>query len=246
MKPLFCIAHRGGPQVGKVSLPENSLAAIARALELGVDAIEIDVYQIDGELLVTHDRRLGRVVSGQGIITELPLSYLREQHLENGEPIPTLQQVLQLVGDRALLNIEIKGEQVVPVLANCLRDYMSAHQGSYEQYLISSFDHQQIFQSLQQLPEVKRGVLIEGIPLDYAACCEPLKAYSFNTHLSFITPELLADARHRGFKNWVYTVNHDDDWQTLQRLGVDAVFTDRPDALIAFNNNTPNRCGLDR
>lgn len=237
MLPLGCIAHRGGPQAGKTPLPENSLAAIARALDMGVDAVEIDVYQIEGELLVTHDRRLGRVVSGQGIITELPLSYLREQHLENGEPIPTLLQVLQLVGERALLNIEIKGEQVVPVLANCLRDYIGAHQGSYEQYLISSFDHQQIFQSLQQLPEVKRGVLIEGIPLDYAACCEPLKAYSFNTHLSFITPELLADARQRGLKNWVYTVNHEDDWKRLQLLGVDAVFTDKPDALMAFNQH---------
>lgn len=246
MSPLGCIAHRGGPQAGPTPLPENSLAAIKRALELGVDAIEIDVYQIEGELLVTHDRRLGRVVSGQGIITELPLSYLREQHLENGETIPTLQQVLQLVGDRALLNIEIKGEQVVPVLANCLRDYIGNHQGSYEQYLISSFDHQQIFQSLQQLPDVKRGVLIEGIPLDYAACCERLKAYSFNTHLSFVTPELLADARQRGLKNWVYTVNHEDDWKKLQLLGVDAVFTDKPDALMAFNAKTSNRGGIDR
>ncbi len=245
MLPLGCIAHRGGPQAGKAPLPENSLAAIARALEMGVDAVEIDIYQIEGELLVTHDRRLGRVVSGQGIITELPLSYLREQHLENGEPIPTLLQVLQLVGDRALLNIEIKGEQVVPVLANCLRDYIGANKGSYEQYLISSFDHQQLYQSMQQLPAVKRGVLIEGIPLGYAACCEPLKAYSFNTHLSFITPELLADARQRGLKNWVYTVNHEDDWKKLQLLGVDAVFTDKPDALMAFNAKTPNRCGID-
>jgi len=244
MKPLFCIAHRGGPQAGKAPLPENSLAAIRRALDMGVEAIEIDVYQVEGELLVMHDRRLGRVVSGKGIITELPLSYLREQRLENGESIPTLTQILQLVGDSALLNIEIKGEHVVPALANCLRDYITAHQGSYEQYLISSFDHQQLFQSLQQLPEVRRGVLIEGIPLDYAACCEPLKAYSFNTHLSFITPELLGDARHRGFKNWVYTVNHEDDWKKLQLLGVDAVFTDKPDALMEFNAKTPNRCGI--
>ena len=105
-KPLLCIAHRGGPQMGPTPLPENSLAAIARALDLGVYAVEIDVFHIEGELLVTHDRRLGRVVSGQGIITEQPLSYLRKQQLENGEPIPTLQQVLELVGDKAVLNIQ--------------------------------------------------------------------------------------------------------------------------------------------
>lgn len=237
MKPLLCIAHRGGPQFSGSTLPENSLAAIARALELGVYAIEIDIFQIGGELFVTHDRRLGRVVSGEGIITEQSLSYLHAQRLENGEPIPTLQQVLELVGDKALLNIEIKGANSVPTLKSVLDEYVSSEQGSYEQYVISSFDHQQLFQSMQQLPQIKRGVLIEGIPIDYAACCEPLKAYSFNTHLSFITPELIQDAQKRGLKNWVYTVNHEDDWKTMVALGIDAVFTDKPDELMLFNQS---------
>lgn len=238
MKPLLCIAHRGGPQFAQSTLPENSLAAIARALELGVYAVEIDIFQIEGELLVTHDRRLGRVVSGQGVITEQPLAYLREQRLENGEPIPTLQQVLELVGDKALLNIEIKGANSVPALKRVLDEYVTAQQGNYEQYVISSFDHQQLFQCLQQLPQVKRGVLIEGIPLDYAACCESLNAYSFNTHLSFLTPELIRDAQKRGLKNWVYTVNHEDEWKTMMALGVDAVFTDKPDSLLRFNQKS--------
>jgi glycerophosphoryl diester phosphodiesterase len=236
MRPLLCIAHRGGPLAGPAPLPENSLAAIARALTLGVYAVEIDVFQIQGELFVTHDRRLGRAVSGQGIITEQSLDYLTAQQLANGEPLPRLQQVLELIGDKALLNIEIKGANTVPTLLRVLDDYIQAHQASYDQYCVSSFDHQQLFQCLQQAPQLKRGVLIEGIPLDYAACCEPLKAYSLNTHLSFITPELIQDAQARGLKNWVYTVNHEDDWQFMQQLGVDAVFTDRPDALIAFNN----------
>ena len=235
MKPLLCIAHRGGPQFAQSVLPENSLAAIARALELGVYAVEIDIFQVEGELLVTHDRRLGRVVSGEGIITDQSLSYLRQQRLDNGEPIPTLQQVLELVGDKALLNIEIKGANSVPTLKRVLDEYVSARQGNYEQYVVSSFDHQQLLQCLQQLPQVKRGVLIEGIPLDYAACCEPLKAYAFNTHLSFLTPELIQDAQKRGLKNWVYTVNNEDDWHAMISLGVDAVFTDKPDKLLAFN-----------
>lgn len=233
--PLLCIAHRGGPDAGSVHLPENSLAAITRALTLGVYAVEIDVFQVEGELFVTHDRRLGRVVSGEGIITEQSAAYLRAQRLENGESLPTLQQILELIGDKCLLNIEIKGSNVVPTLSKVLRDYISSHQGNFEQYLISSFDHHQLYQSLQQLPKIKRGVLTEGVPLDYAACCEPLQAYSFNTHLSFITPELIQDAQKRGLKNWVYTVNHEDDWHYLQSLEVDAVFTDKPDKLIAFN-----------
>jgi glycerophosphoryl diester phosphodiesterase len=235
MSILKCIAHRGGPLIKDKPLPENSLAAIARALDLGVYAIEIDIYQVEGELFVTHDRRLGKLVSGQGIITQLPLAYLREQHLENGEPLPTLQQVLALVSDRTLLNIEIKGPDCVPALTKMLAEFCCDHQQSYEQYFVSSFDHQQLKQCLQAIPQVRRGVLIEGIPLDYAQCCDALQAYSFNTHLSFISPELLDDARKRGLQNWVYTVNREDEWVWLQGLGVDAVFTDRPDALLAFN-----------
>ena len=234
MSSLFCIAHRGGPAAGPEPLPENSLAAIARALDMGVDAIEIDIY-VNGEtLLVTHDRRLGRVVSGEGLVDQLPLSYLQQQSLANGEPMPHLQQVLALVADRALLNIEIKGTACIAPLAQLLQGFVRDHQYSFEQYAISSFDHQQLFQALQLLPAVKRGVLIEGIPLDYAACCEPLQAYSLNNHLSYCSPELVADARRRGFKNWVYTANRADEWRALQALGVDAVFTDRPDALMAF------------
>jgi len=215
-------------------LPENSLAAIARALDAKVDAIEIDIYHVDGELLVTHDRRLGRVVSGEGIINELPLNYLREQRLSNGEALPTLRDVLHLVKDRALLNIEIKGQGCVPILKQQLNSFVHECQMSYEQYIVSSFDHQQLYEALLSVPEVRRAVLIEGIPLDYAKCCEPLKAYAFNTHLSFITSQLLEDARSRGLKNWVYTVNLEEDWAWLAKLGVDGIFTDRPDGLLSF------------
>ena len=237
MPKLTCIAHRGGPLMNDQPLPENSLAAISRALDAGVDAVEIDIYQVEGELLVTHDRRLGRVVSGQGIITDLPLAYLREQKLENGEPLPTLRDVLALVRDRAMLNIEIKGANCVPTLKQQLETFAGDHQLGLEHYIVSSFDHQQLYQALQSIPHVKRAVLIEGIPLDYAKCCEPLKAYAFNTHLSFITPELLGDAHKRGLKNWVYTVNNEDDWRWLEGLGVDGVFTDRPDRLQNFTSN---------
>ena len=235
MSTLKCIAHRGGPLANNQPLPENSLAAIARALDLGVYAIEIDIYQVEGELVVTHDRRLGKLVSGQGIINELPLAYLREQRLENGERLPVLREVLALVADRALLNIEIKGPNCVSALATNLTEFCRDHQHSYDQYAVSSFDHLQLYQCLQVMPQVRRGVLIEGIPLDYALCCSALQAYSFNTHLGFLSPDLLSDARKRGLQNWVYTVNHPDDWAWLKNLGVDAVFTDKPDELLAFN-----------
>jgi glycerophosphoryl diester phosphodiesterase len=234
MSSLLCIAHRGGPIIGNQISPENSLEAIQRSLELGVDAIEIDIWQIDGELLVTHDRRLGRQLKGDGLLTQQPPGKLRQLTLENGETVPALLQVLELVKDRALLNIEIKGANCVPLLVDTLISFSKEKQVALDQYIVSSFDHQQLFQMLRRAPEIKRGVLIEGIPLDYAQCCDALQAYSFNTHLSFLNQELIDDARRRGLKNWVYTVNHADDWQWMLELGVDGVFTDKPAELMDF------------
>lgn len=235
MPSLFCIAHRGGPIIGDRVSPENSLEAIQRSLDLGVDAIEIDIWYIAGELWVAHDRRLGRTLPGQGLLKHQSLDQLRQLRLANGEPIPSLNDVLKVVGNRALLNIEIKGPDCVSPLINTLAGFAHDHQVSMEQYLISSFDHQQLYQMLQQAPEIKRGVLIDGIPLNYAQICDALKAYSFNTGLSFLSRDLINDARQRGLKNWVYTVNHVEDWQWMLELGVDGVFTDKPADLLAFN-----------
>jgi glycerophosphoryl diester phosphodiesterase len=231
---LLCIAHRGGPILADNISPENSLEAIRRSLELGVDAIEIDIWQIEGELIVTHDRRLGRQLKGKGLITDKSLQELRQLQLENGEPVPLLTEVLELVMDKALLNIEVKGPDCVPALINTLNKFIHDRQQSLEQYVISSFDHQQLFQLMEQAPALKRGVLIEGIPLRYAQYCEALKPYSLNTSLNFVTQNLIEDARRRGLKNWVYTVNYPEDWQWLLDLKVDGVFTDVPDQLLAF------------
>jgi glycerophosphoryl diester phosphodiesterase len=227
--PLYCIAHRGGTG------PENSLQAISRSLALGVDAIEIDIWQIEGELLVTHDRRLDRLTNGKGLITDLPLVELRKLALANGEPIPTLRDVLVLVREKALLNIEIKGQDCAPALVEQLTGHCADTGDSLDNYVVSSFDHRQLYQMLQLAPRVRRGVLVEGIPLVYAGCCAALQAYSFHTSVNFISSALIDDARARGLKNWVYTVNHANDWRWLRSLGVDGVFTDYPEQLLAFN-----------
>lgn len=222
--PPLCIAHRGGPG------PENSLAAVEAALALGVDGIEIDIWQIEGELLVTHDRRLGRQLPGQGLLIEQSLAQLNRLRLENGEPIPRLADVLNLVAGRVWLNIEIKGPDCADALAEQLRGLGPA----LERVLVSSFDHPQLAQMQRLLPEVHRGVLVAGIPLDYARCCDALDAWSLHSALDFTSPELVADAHARGLQHWVYTANHEDDWRQLWELGVDGIFTDRPGALCRF------------
>lgn len=235
MSSLLCIAHRGGPIIDNVISPENSLQAIQRSLALGVDAIEIDVWQLHGELFVTHDRALGRQIAGAGLLQSKSLEELHRLTLSNGEPIPRLHEVLHAVGDKTALNIEIKGANSANAVIKTLTAFVQDHQRSFEQYSVSSFDHQQLFEMLQKAPHIKRGVLIEGIPLDYAACCAALQAWSLNSHVGFLNQALINDARQRGLKNFIYTVNTGEDWQWMLELGVDGVFTDRPAELLRFN-----------
>ncbi|GAB3093983.1 glycerophosphodiester phosphodiesterase [Aestuariicella hydrocarbonica] len=230
--PLLCIAHRGGSQL----FSENTLAAFTESLALGVDAIELDIWNIGGELLVTHDRRLGKTLPGQGRLIDHHPQQLKELILECGNRLTTLPEVLELVGNQVMLNIELKGPNCVDGVASALESYARDHQAGFDHYVISSFDHRQLYDFKQCLPQVKRGVLVEGVPLDYAACADALEAYSFHPSINFINQELVNDAKVRGLQVWVYTVNEEEDMQWMVELGVDGVFTDFPRRLLAFNH----------
>lgn len=230
-QPLFCIAHRGG----KSQFTENTLENLSHCLTLGVDAIEIDVWHVGGELLVTHDRKLGVSLPGEGRLLDYSPTQLLELELECGSKLAHLNDVLELVGDKALLNIEIKGPECALPLVAQLTSHCSDNDLSFEQFVVSSFDHPQLNCLQQHLPEVKRGVLIAGIPMSYAACCDELGAYSFHPNINCMDQALVDDAKRRGLKVWVYTVNETDDMELLSKMGVDGVFTDYPATLIALN-----------
>ncbi|MCW8127264.1 glycerophosphodiester phosphodiesterase [Microbulbifer halophilus] len=229
--PLFCFAHRGYRQ----RATENTLEAIAHALEFDVDGIEIDIWNIRGQLLVKHDRRLGRLIAGSELLTEMCPEALREKLLPCGARVPTLREVLELVGNNVQLNIELKGPDCAALVAQELESYVRDSGSSFEQYLVSSFDHRQLHQCLQRIPEVRRGVLMQGIPLDLAACAEPLKAYSMHLNLDFVDAELIADGRRRGLRNYVFTVNNIADLQLVAAMGADGVFTDEPQLIMDYN-----------
>ncbi len=225
---MLCIAHRGGPG------PENSLEGIRRSLAIGAPAIEIDVWQFHGELWVTHDRRLGREIAGHEVLPDLSLEQLEALRLSNGEPLPRLRQVLELVGERALLNIELKGLGCADVLKKQLTAYSQDSGQSLEPYFVSSFDHTQLAQLQQTLPEVRRGLLLYGVPLDLPQTIDALAPYSVNVSMDFMPEALLKTCRDKGKKIWVYTANHPTDWRRLVEAGMDGIYTDHPDALMRY------------
>lgn len=221
---MLIFAHRGasGYEV------ENTLAAMAKALQLGVQAIELDVHNVEGELVVFHDRRLDHKSSGTGVIHLIDHAYLESINVK-GEPIPTLWQVLELVAGRCIVNIELKGINTVAPLLDLYPKALNELGFTPEQLLLSSFNHPYLQAVKQALPGALVAPLLASIPLDGAAVVSELAAYSLHLDISFINQALVDDAHHRGAKVYVYTVDHQDDIHALKQMGVDGIFSNYPD-----------------
>src|SRR5436309_1394238 len=100
--PFLCIGHRGA----RGHEPENTVRSVRRAMELGANGIEVDVYFVDGELIVIHDDTLDRTTNGHGPVVEQSLDFIRSLDAGKGEKIPTLREIFDAVDRRAFINVE--------------------------------------------------------------------------------------------------------------------------------------------
>ena len=105
MRRVLKIGHRGAAG----HAPENTLAAIRKGIELGVDFIEIDVRcTADGILVALHDATVNRTTNGKGPIDRLTLRDVKALDAGNGERVPMLEEVLRVVSGHAGLMLELK------------------------------------------------------------------------------------------------------------------------------------------
>lgn len=227
---FLCIGHRGA----RGHAPENTLLSIDTGIRLGADMIEFDVQRCEDQLVVIHDPRLERTTNGKGRVEDARFDYLRGLDAGQGQQVPTLQEVLDLVEARVSVNVEIKSAggtagRVATVLREALADGWSA-----SQFLVSSFHLPELYEFKQAVPEIPIAALVCGVPLDWAACAAELGAHALNVSGEFADVRLLQDAHSRGIKVYVYTVNHPDDIRTLRDAGFDGVFSDYPDRVLSI------------
>ncbi|WP_372695342.1 glycerophosphodiester phosphodiesterase, partial [Immundisolibacter sp.] len=105
---MLRIAHRGASALA----PENTLAAVRRAVEFGIPWVEVDVQACADGLVVIHDDTLERTTDGHGPVATQPLAALRRLDAGGGERIPLPQEVLDLCRGRCAVNLELKGPDV--------------------------------------------------------------------------------------------------------------------------------------
>ncbi|WP_270827297.1 glycerophosphodiester phosphodiesterase [Aeromonas sp. Y318-1] len=222
------IAHRGASGLA----PENTLKAIRLALALGAGAIEIDVQLADGELWVFHDRRLERCTDGGGVLTAQSRAYLASLDAGEGEGIPTLWQVMQAIAGQAELHIELKGAQTADEVARLTRRAEAELGFAPTLWVVSSFHHPELAHFAALRPDIRLGALTSTIPLTLAKFAAELGAWSLNCDVDFVDQALVQDAHDRGLKVLVYTVDEPADQAMLAAIGVDGIFTNRPDRFL--------------
>lgn len=238
---ILRIAHRGAAG----TRPELTRPAFERALELGVDMIELDVQLTsDGELVVLHDRALGRTVAGSGPVRACTLAEL--QRLDAGvwfaptwagAQVPSLDEVLALTAGRAELNVEIKSPAPDwDATAAALLDLLERH-GRLGRTIISSFERGALDAVRQRSAAARLGVLWHTAELEPMwAAAAALAAVAVHPHWALVDAEVVTQARAAGRQVIVWTVNDPDAIAALAGLGVDGIISDFPERLAALRS----------
>ena len=222
------IGHRGA----RGHLAENTLASIRKAMELGVDGVEIDVFRCaTGELVVFHDKTLDALTNGTGYIEKMSLDSIKQFLVLGIEPIPTLNEVMDLIDGTIQLNIELKGTQTAVLTSELIEHYFETSNWEAKNVFISSFDWNELDQFYKVNKKVAIAVLIEDDPIDAIPVAKRLAAFAINPDFKSLTQANVEKMHEAGFMVYPWTVNEPDDIADMIAIGVDALITDFPERI---------------
>ncbi|WP_405400761.1 glycerophosphodiester phosphodiesterase [Maribacter sp. Asnod2-G09] len=224
-EPLV-IGHRGA--MGHET--ENTLPSIQKAMDLGVDMIEIDVFKIkSGEIVVFHDDKLDRLTNAPGSIEDYYIVDLMQVVVEGGHKIPMLQDVLKLIDNKVALNIELKGAGTADKVNHIMNYYIEQRNWSPENFIISSFNWDELKEMRIHNPNVAIAVLTEENPVDAIPVAKELNAVAINPYFKNLDLEKANEIRDAGFKIYTWTVNEPADIEAMKRISVDGIITNFPE-----------------
>jgi glycerophosphoryl diester phosphodiesterase len=228
------IAHRGA----SLQAPENTLSAFCLAADLGADAIEMDAkLSADKCVVIHHDLTLERTTNGRGRVSTQRLDELKQ--LDAGikfdisfseERIPTLEEVIELVGDRLLFNIELTNyaspfDNLPEVVVDIIRKY-----GIQSKVLISSFNPIALIRTRMIEPDMTCGLLIKSSePRWIRGLFQRLGRYeAIHPSYDLIDNEFMQQSIDSGKLVNAWTVNDREKIVELLELGVGGIITDDP------------------
>ncbi len=226
------VAHRGASG----HAPENTMESFRKGIEMGADAIELDVHlTADGQLAVIHDDTLDRTTDRGGRVAELTMDEIREADAGDGQRVPTLPEVLEWLPSDVGLVIEIKARAAADAVVAALHDHPARASG---RVVVISFDEAAIEEVRQLDPVIKTGyLLVPSQPVHEAITWATehghVGVFPWEGDLSLNAHSILADAVLYGREMGCYVVNDPDRMQQLAALGLWGFVTDVPDVARA-------------
>lgn len=214
-------AHRGAPGLA----PENTLNSFAQAKARGMKYFETDLHLTrDGVPVLIHDADTLRVSGHEFIIAQTDYKDLQTVDIQ-GQKIPSLEQLLDMLGAEDFLNIEIKTDAYPYAgIENKVLALLKA-KNRVKNTLISSFNFETLRKTRRLDKEIKIGALQKEFSVTDA---REVAAYSIHLSKNYVTRGHVEQAHKNNFKVYVYTVNTKEDLRRIKQLGTDGVFTDDP------------------
>jgi glycerophosphoryl diester phosphodiesterase len=219
---MLKVGHRGA----RAYEPENTLRSFAKALELGVDAVEFDVRRTkDGGIVVIHDADVDRTTNGTGLVMNLTIAEIKRLVTEKGEEIPTLEEALDFLDKKVKILIELKEPGLEHDVLRPIRE-----KGLEENVIIVSFIEEALEKVRALNDEVRTGLIYvrHKNPLKTAVALRAnylLPLYRF-THTANVKK-----AHEIGLKVIVWTINKPEEVKEYVKKGVDGIASDKPDIL---------------
>ena len=235
-RPLI-IAHRGY----RAKYPENTLVSFRASLDAGVQMIELDVMlSKDRRVVVIHDATLDRTTNGYGPVNGYTIKELKAldagswfQPRFAGEQVPTLEEVLDDVNGRAMINIEIKAsafEAHYPVdsIERQVVDLVAC-KNLQASVLISSFEWK-LLDNIATMKDAPSIALLSKFPADgdNVERCMKLKAFSWHPNCGELHHEQVKIMHEAGICVFPYNVDSQKEYHRMIRMDVDGVITSDP------------------
>jgi glycerophosphoryl diester phosphodiesterase len=234
------IGHRGAA----AHAPENTRRSFRIARALGCRWVEFDVrLAADGGLVVLHDATLDRTTSGTGRAVDRTVAELASLDAGDGSGVPTLAQLLDLLAELGLgANVEIKAESVEQATVAGALAALACEEARKRHgldLLISSFMPAALAAARGAATEVPRGLLRDRPGRDWRAAAADLGGISLRVQERCATAGLARAVHGAGLRLLAYTVNDPARAAALLAAGVDGLFSDVPDRILAVAGVAP-------
>jgi glycerophosphoryl diester phosphodiesterase len=219
---MLKIGHRGA----RAYAPENTIASFKKAIEMGVNAIELDVRKTkDNQIVVIHDSDIKRTTTGEGLVSDLTLTQIKGFSTEAEEKIPTLCEALDFLDRKVTTLIELKEAGLEEAVLSIINE-----RSLQKNVIVTSFLEEAIKKVRELDADIATGLIYAKHSNPVKAALD-LKANYLIALYRFVHTANVEKAHKNGLKVVVWTINAPEEVEAFVKKGVDGIASDKPDLL---------------